>query len=609
MSSEGSHTPRERDGAALERAGDVARAFPMMKRVFRDHVWPYRRRLFYAIGAMAANSAMTGLIPLMMRDSADKIFIAHEQLYLYLLPPAIVVLMLLRSGADYVGKISQAHLANRFVADLRIRLFEKLTTADLAWLQSMNSGRFVTAFMSDVGAVNAIASQTVAALVQNGLQVIVLVCTMFYLDWRLSLFVVSVLPIGIWLTRVQRKRARGFIRAMMTEVGSLGTIVTEMLAAVRVVKAYHQEGSESARARKTIERALHLNMKTVRARAMTGPIAEGLGGIGIGAAIFYGGWQGVNGHLTLGEFMGFISAAMLSYQPFKALAGSMNQIQEGTIAAGRVFSILDQQDQISELPGAQPLSVASGAIRFEGVHFTYDGENDVLSDVTLDIPAGCRVALVGPSGAGKSTIINLVLRFYDPRQGRILIDGQDIRQATLGSVRLASALLTQEPVLFDDTIRANIGYGSPKASVEEIEDAARRAAAHGFITSLPKGYDTEVGQSGQFLSGGQRQRIAFARAMLRDAPILLLDEPTSALDAESEAIIQEGLDRLARNKTVIIIAHRLVTIRNADIIVAMEKGRIVEVGPHDELLALNGLYARLFHTQFATQAEKTEAVP
>jgi subfamily B ATP-binding cassette protein MsbA len=595
-------------GEELDAAGARAAVLPTLRRIFNDYLWQHRRRMGVAVAAMVLNSGATALIPLMLRDSADRIFIGQDRMFLYLLPPVIVVVMVLRAVCDYVARVNQAHLANRFIADLRRQIFARLTLADLGWLHSMHSGRFVALFMSDVGAVNNIASQTMTALAQNGLQVVGLVATMFYLDWQLSLLVFMVLPIGVLLTRAQRRRTRDAVRATMTEVGALGTLVSEMLAAIRVVKAYSQERAEVARAGAVIERVLRFSMKTARARAMTGPIAESLGGIGIGAAIFYGGWRGMNGSLTLGEFMGFISAAMLAYQPFKALAGLATQLSEGAIAAGRVFSVIDRVETVAEPQGAAPLRPGPGALRFESVSFAYDGGNAALAGFDLDIPAGSRVALVGPSGAGKSTVINLLLRFYDPTAGRILVDGQDIRHATLASVRHAAALLTQDPVLFDASIRANILYGSPGAGDAEVEAAARRAAAHDFIMALPRGYDTEVGEAGQFLSGGQRQRIAFARALLRAAPILLLDEPTSALDAESEAIIQESLERLGRDTTIIVIAHRLSTIRRADRIVVMDRGRIVDAGGHDELIARGGLYRRLFETQFgAAPADAAEA--
>ncbi|MBE0594905.1 MAG: ABC transporter ATP-binding protein [Gemmatimonadales bacterium] len=296
--------------------------------------------------------------------------------------------------------------------------------------------------------------------------------------------------------------------------------------------------------------------------------------------------------------MGFVTAAMLMYQPMKAVAALQTMLQEGVAAANRVFGIIDLDSRVREVPGALPLKVTSGEISFEQVSFSYRDGEPVLQALDLLVKPGQRVALVGPSGAGKSTVLNLLLRFYDPQSGRILLDGQPIAEATISSVRLASALVTQEPVLFDDTIRANIMYGSEGASEDQVVAASKAAYAHDFIMNFPKGYETPVGEAGGLLSGGQRQRIAFARAMLRDAPILLLDEPTSSLDSEAEAQIQKALDELLKGRTVIMIAHRLSTVKKADVIHVMEAGRVIEGGSHDELVALNGAYARLHRTQF-----------
>jgi subfamily B ATP-binding cassette protein MsbA len=578
----------------------------VMRRILRDHVRPRWKLVALSALAMAFAAACTGALPFLMRDAADEIFINRNATYLYGLPPLIVVVMVLRAGAEYFAKVSQGYLSNRIVADLRSQLFEKLAFADIGWLQSTHSGRFVSVFMNDVNVVNAAATQSMTGIAQNGLQVVFLAIAMLWMDWLLAVIVLSALPLGATLLRLQRRKARQSVTHTLHEVGALGSIVTETLKSIRVVKAYHRESHETSRARGVIERTLRHMMDTVRTRAASGPITEALGGIAIAAAIFYGGWQGIAGSLTLGHFLGFITAAMLLYQPVKSLATLHNQLMEGSVAAARVFAILDQDQRVVEDPAARPLQPRGGSIRFENVSFGYEPGNPVLRNLNLDIPAGCTVALVGPSGAGKSTVVNLILRFFDPDQGRILIDGQDVRQATIASVRLASALLTQEPVLFDDTIKANIRYGSEDASDEAVIAAARAAAAHDFIEALPNGYETRVGEAGQLLSGGQKQRIAFARAMLRGAPILLLDEPTSALDSHSEAKIQDALDTLLLDRTVVVIAHRLSTIRRADLICVIDEGRVVEAGGHDELMARGGRYAELvaqFRSQGETRAE------
>jgi subfamily B ATP-binding cassette protein MsbA len=374
-------------------------------------------------------------------------------------------------------------------------------------------------------------------------------------------------------------------------------MLTQTLQGMRVVKAYGQEANEAQRLRQIALRLRKYIMKATRSRAAVGPVWETLTGIGIAAAIFYGGWQGIYGDVSLGHFMGFMTAGLLAFQPMKTLANIQAMLSEGLMAADRVFAVIDYASQVTEAPGAKPLRVEKGAISFRDVDFAYDGGGPVLSGFNLDIPAGSTVALVGPSGAGKSTVLNLILRFFDPSGGAILIDGQDLRESTIASVRAASALLTQDPVLFDDTIAANISYGSEWASEQEVAAAAQSAAAHDFIMRLPEGYQTRVGESGIRLSGGERQRIAFARAMLRNTPILLLDEPTSALDAESEVKVQDAMDRLLAGRTVVMIAHRLSTVQRADIICCMENGRIVESGTHGELVARRGRYASMVQAQ------------
>ena len=588
-----------REGADAPLEGERISTGAAVSRIFRHYVMPRFGQVILTSLTMAFVAAATGAIPFRMQNAADLIFKDKNEFVLWALPPLVIIVMLARSAAEFFARVSQGQISNAIVAELRKQLFRKLANTDIGWLQSTHSGKLVSVFMADVEMVNQAAAQTIQGLAQNGLQVIFLASAMIYMDWKLGAMVLAALPLGGWLMRLQRRRAHRSVVSTLNEVGHLSAILSETLRSMRVIKAYNREQEETARAERVIVRTMQHQMETVRTRAASGPVAEALGSIAIAAAIFWGGWQGIYGSLTLGHFMGFMTGAMLIYQPVKSLASLHNNLIEGTVAAGRVFAILDRADAVAEKPGALPLPKNGGAIRFENVTFGYGPDATVVRDVSLDIPAGARIALVGPSGGGKSTILNLLLRFFDPQSGRILIDGHDIRDVTVASVRLSSALLTQDPVLFDDTILANIRFGSENASDEDVITASKAAAAHDFIIELPDAYQTRVGEAGIMLSGGQKQRSAFARAMLSKAPILLLDEPTSALDADAEARIQTALDTLLEGRTVIMIAHRLSTVKRADLICVLDQGEVVERGTHDALLARGGVYARLHETQFA----------
>jgi ATP-binding cassette, subfamily B, bacterial MsbA len=393
------------------------------------------------------------------------------------------------------------------------------------------------------------------------------------------------------------------------EIGQLTTLLSQTFQGARLVKAYGMEDYEERRAAGLFERLFALIDRATRTRSRASPMMETLGGAAIAIVILYGGHQVIVGTRTPGAFFSFITALLLAYQPLKSLANLNASLQEGLAAAQRIFQVLDVEPTIRDMPGAQPLCVAGGEIRFDRVRFGYAPGAVALDDVSLTVPAGRTVALVGASGAGKSTILNLIARFFDVEEGSIAIDGQDIRSVTLASLRGAVALVAQEVTLFDDTVRANIAYGRFGAAAAEIEAAARTAGADEFIRELPNGYDTQVGEHGVRLSGGQRQRLAIARAMLKDAPILLLDEATSALDSESERQVQAALRTLIRGRTTLVIAHRLSTVQGADLICVVDRGRIAESGRHTELLARDGLYARLYAMQFADERDVAAAAP
>ena len=426
-----------------------------------------------------------------------------------------------------------------------------------------------------------------------------LAVVMFMQDWQLALIVVLIFPLVGVAIRKLGKRMRKASTATQEETGKLASQLNETLNGVRLVKAYGMEAGETERIRARIELRLKEIMRGIRTRSAATPLTEALGGVAIALAIFYGGWRAQEGVLSLGEFMSFLAALLMAYQPLKGLASLNTALQEGLAAAQRIFAVLDVAPTILEKPGAKALAVDQGAISYRDVHFSYDGKTAALHGVSLQIASGSTVALVGPSGSGKTTLMNLLPRFYDAGEGQVEVDGQDIRDVTIASLRAAMALVSQDITLFDDTVAANIAYGRPGATEAEITAAARSAAAHDFIAALPLGYAAMVGENGVRLSGGQRQRIAIARAMLKNAPILLLDEATSALDSEAEREVQLALETLKAGRTTLVIAHRLSTVMAADHIYVLEDGRVTESGDHKTLLGQNGSYARLYKLQFA----------
>ena len=566
-------------------------------RIWTEHLIPRWKYLLLAGVAMIASAATTGAVPLVIQQAADEIFVNQNEALVYALVIVILVITLVKTGAEYIGNVTVQYLGSRFVADMRIQMFTRLIYADLSWLEGINSGRFISGFLTDASLLHTTASRALLALGENLLKVIVLTITMFVIEWQLAIVIMLTMPFGAWLLSRQGRKLKTSTKKSLQETGDMSTLVTQALRSARVVRAYGQNEAEIAKTSNVINRALEFQMRGARSKAMAVPISELMAGIGFAAVILLAGSVEGEGSMSLGEFMGFAAAAMLMFQPLRALAQLHATLAEGASAGARVFGIIDRQPDLKEVPNAKSLDVTSGEIRFKDVEFAYDKDNPVLGDFGIEIPAGNTVALVGPSGAGKSTILNLTMRFFEPAAGQILIDGQDISQVSFKSLRDAIALVTQDPVMFDDTIRMNIAYGRPDASQKEIEAAAKAAAAHDFIVSLPKGYETSVQEAGTALSGGERQRIAIARAFLKDSPILLLDEPTSSLDSQSEAKVQEALVHLMKGRTVLMIAHRLATVQHADLIYVLKEGQIVEKGTHDALVSKGGLYNELYQSQ------------
>jgi subfamily B ATP-binding cassette protein MsbA len=570
----------------------------LVARVARIYLAPRWKGWVVAMVAAATVAALSARLAQIIRPATDDLLTFHKPHALLTLPLTIAGLALLRSLAQVVQATLVNRMGNGVVADIQRQLFSKLVRADLAHLRTQHSGAYVASVLYDAGLTREAATSGVVNYTQNFLTVLGALYVMFSIDWSLSLIVLAGAPLAGAVMRRFSKRTTKAAKGAMAETSALSTAIMESLDGIRVVKIENREAFEEERVGAVIGRREKHLVKGANARAWATPATELVTTWVTAAVIAYAGWRSMHGGITAGGFTAFIVALLMASQSLRQVANLQTVMAEGLSAARRLFAALDVEPEVREAPGAKRLPRAKGAICFESVGFSYGGDGPpALSDIDFDVAAGETVALVGPSGGGKSTILNLIPRFYDPTTGRVTIDGHDAREVTLASLRDQIALVTQEPFLFDDTIRANIAYARPEATAAEIEQAAQAAAAHDFILQLQNGYDTAVGEAGARLSGGQRQRIAIARAFLKDAPILLLDEATSALDTESEAQVQAALKRLMAGRTTILIAHRLSTVRGADRIYVIDKGRIVETGDHGSLVKKRGLYARLARTQ------------
>ncbi len=567
-------------------------------RIWHEHLKPRYKLLILASLAMAVSAGTTGAVPLLIQRATDDIFINRNENMILVLCLAVVAVTALKTLSAYVSSVSVGYLGQRFVSDMRIKMFDRLTKADLSWIEGVHSGRFLSGFLNDANLIRMTASRTLVALVENLLKVVALALVMLWIDWKMALLIMVAMPLGVYLLSKQRRKMRKSTRQSLVETGELSTLISQTLRGLRIVRAYSQEQKELERASTVINRAMEYTMRGMRAQAISSPAVEFLTGIGFALVIYYAGMGGIKGTVTLGQFTAFMAAAMLIYQPLKSLATLQTAVQEGVAAASRVYGIIDHQAALIEIENAEDLKLAEGEIVFDNVSFSYEKNNPLFENFSLKVPAGKTVALVGPSGSGKSTILNLVLRFYDPSQGRVMIDGQDISKLTFKSLRHAIGLVTQEPLLFDETIANNIAYGTTNATQQQIIDAAKAAAADDFIRKTPEAYNSPMGEAGNYLSGGEKQRIAIARAILKNAPILLLDEPTSALDSKSESKFQDALNGLMKGRTVLMIAHRLSTVKQADIIVVLSNGNMVEMGTYDDLITQGGLFSELHATQF-----------
>ena len=520
----------------------------------------------------------------------DDIFVNKNTAYLMWLPILLIVVAFLAAAGDYGQSISMIYVGQRAVSDMQGDLFEHLMHADISLFHDQSSGRLISRMTSDILMMRQSVSQVIVGLVKETLTGIFLLGVMLWQSATMSAIAIFILLFAVLPVARLGRRMRKVTEATQEQMGDFASQMDDTFQGVRVVKAYGREDFETARARSTVHQLFKLMMRAARVQSASGPIVMLLSGVAVASIIWSGGYKVLHGSLTPGEFFSFLTAMLMVYRPVKIIAGLNTQLQSGMAAAERFFSVLDTKPTIHDREGASKLSVTSGTIALEQVTFHYHEGSGGISGVNFTVPAGKTVALVGASGSGKSTIMNLLLRFYDVQAGRITIDGADIRDVTINSLRGSLALVSQDIVLFNDSVRANIAYGLLDANEDAIIAAAKKANAHEFISALPEGYDTQIGPAGVKLSGGQRQRISIARAILKNAPILLLDEATSALDTASERAVQDALTLLMKDRTTLVIAHRLTTIQDADLILVLDGGKIVAQGTHHSLIENSSAY-------------------
>jgi subfamily B ATP-binding cassette protein MsbA len=567
-----------------------------------QYVKPYRMKLILAMTCMVFVAVCTAGSAWLVQPAMDKIFIDKDMRMLFLIPLLIVGLYILKGVFYYGQAYLMSYVGQRIVADFREKLYDHIQRLSLSFFTKTPTGILISRLTNDVTLIQGAVSSALTSVLRDSFTIFALTVVIFYRDWKLACIAAIVLPLAaIPIIKFGGKLRKFSIKGQI-RMGFITSLLQETISGNRIVKAFTMEDYESRRFAAQNDHFFKIIMKRQKIRALSSPVVEALGGVGIAGIVLVGGYAVVRGDSTPGTFGSFLAALLLLYKPFKSLS-MVNDIVQGGLAAGsRVFELLDTTADIRDADGAVPLRGISHAIKFEDASFKYEDEM-VLKDINLEVKAGEVVALVGVSGAGKTTLVNLIPRFYDIGEGRITIDGTDIRTLTIKSLREHIGIVTQQTILFNDTVRNNIAYGDITRSEEEIVEAAKAANAHGFIEKLPLGYDTIIGEQGVKLSGGERQRISIARALLKNAPILILDEATSSLDSESEFQVQVALERLMANRTVFLIAHRLSTIRNAHRIVVIDSGRIVEEGTHDELLAMNRIYGKLYQMQFRDDGE------
>ena len=559
---------------------------------------PYRSKLIISMVAMMGVALCTGAQTYMVKDLLDKIFIEQNKFYLYSLTIIVVFIFGIKGLFYYTYHFLLERVGLSVIKDFRARIFEHIHIQPLSFFHNYPTGTLISRVVSDVTLMQQAVSSALVGILRDFFSVVVLMGVVFFLNWKLALFCFLILPVAAFPIIKFSKIFRRLSTKAQEETAQVSNMLYETITGNRIVKAFNMEDHENKRYNNQLQLLFDVTVQDAKFRCLQHPLMEFIGGVAIAIFIWFGGKLVIGGVMTIGEFFALMTSLVVAYDPVKRIGKVNSTVQQGLAAATRIFAILDIVPAISDKPDAIELPPFESSIEFKGVYFHYEDDTEALSDINLHVPAGQTLAIVGHSGGGKTTLTNLVPRFLDVSKGCINIDGYDIRQATMRSLRDGIAMVTQQTILFNDTVRNNIAYGSLERSESDLIKAADAAHALDFIKELPKGFETIIGEGGARLSGGERQRISIARALLKNAPILILDEATSALDTESEREVQSALENLMKNRTTFVIAHRLSTIKNADRIIVVNNGRIVEDGTHDQLLAHHGEYEQLYNMQY-----------
>ena len=569
----------------------------LSKRIYRTQIKKYIPDLIIIVIFMIINGAATAGVAWLLDPAIKKIFIEKDKFYLYLIPVAIVITFLIRSVSLYLTRIQTINISYKIKESIQKNLAEKILYSDLAYIHDNHSGKFISNFTEDTSKLQNVTQTVALNSTKEIIALFFLIALMISKDVYLSMLALTIIPIAAIMSKKLGKRMGKAVFGVLEANEEFTKYLSEILKSVTLIKIFQGEKGEMSKLGKVIKNWIQKSMKVEKTRLGSAPMMEVLTGFAVALVVFAGGYRSMNGQLEVGAFFSFLTALMLAYQPVRALAGINVALNEGFSAATRIFKILDVQTLIKNSVNASKLKIGEGNIQFQNVSMRYKNGPMVLNNVNLNVKGKSKVALVGSSGGGKTTILNLIPRFYDPEEGHISIDNQKISEVTLESLRKEIALVSQDIVLFDDTIKNNLIFANFMASDDEIINACIKANCHNFISEMQDGYNTVVGENGVKLSGGQKQRISIARAILKNSSIILLDEATSALDTESEKIVQEAMNNLSEDKTTVTIAHRLSTIKNSDLIYVIDRGMIVEKGTHEELLNLNKIYKKLCDQQ------------